>query len=290
MKYSFSHLISVLLVLMPLQNVASQVSVERSRVDVPIRHKGVRRVVNYDLTSSQVPADFDGVCVAFLTDLHYKSRLDSVGLKSVSGLLQFLKPDIVLFGGDYQESCESVGPLVEACTVWRAPLGMAGVMGNNDYERCTDIIRSTFEQSGVKILEGSNMSIRRGDSEIFIAGARNDFSSREKAPSSTIQLPDTAFVILLTHTPDYAEDVDISNADVVLAGHTHGGQVTLFGLFAPVNPSHYGRKFLRGLCYNGTGVPVIVSRGLGTSRKKIRLFAPSEIVLLTLHWRSEETL
>lgn len=257
--------------------------ISKSKIHIDSRHRGIRRVVGYDVYSKDVPREFEGVSIAFLSDIHYKSRLDSVGLTSIKNILLEIKPDIVLLGGDYQEGCEYVLPMVEACTAWKAPLGMAGVMGNNDYERCTEEIRSCFEAHGVRILEGENMAVTRGNSEIIIAGAKNTFKSRESEISPTHTLSDSSYVILLTHTPDYAEDVDISNTDLVLAGHTHGGQVTLFGAIAPVNPSHYGRRFLRGICKNSKGVPVIVSTGIGTSRRAIRMFAPAEIIVLTLH-------
>jgi predicted MPP superfamily phosphohydrolase len=84
------------------------------------------------------------------------------------------------------------------------------------------------------------------------------------------------------HTPDYAEQVPIPNSDLVLAGHTHGGQVTLFGLYAPVVPSAYGQRFRSGLRHTTAGIPVIITNGIGTSRKSVRLFAPSEVVLIRL--------
>ncbi len=75
----------------------------------------------------------------------------------------------------------------------------------------------------------------------------------------------------------------ITNSDLVLAGHTHGGQVTLFGLYAPIVPSHYGQRFLSGLKYNSDHIPLIITNGIGTSRKAIRFFAPSEVVIIVLH-------
>lgn len=262
---------------------SSSFQINKSKMHINCKHKGIRRVIGYDVYSKDVPREFEGVTIAFLSDIHYKSRLDSIGLRSIKNILIELKPDVVLLGGDYQEGCEYVLPMVEACTAWKAPLGMAGVMGNNDYERCTEEIRSCFESHGVRILEGGNMAIRRGDSEIIVSGAKNTFKARESEISPTLSLSDSSYVILLTHTPDYAEDVDIKNTDIVLAGHTHGGQVTLFGAIAPINPSHYGRRFLRGICKTSTGIPVLVSTGIGTSRKAIRMFAPAEIIIITLH-------
>ena len=95
------------------------------------------------------------------------------------------------------------------------------------------------------------------------------------------------FVILLTHTPDYIEESEASIADLALAGHTHGGQVTLFGLYAPVTASKYGMRYRTGLKHNRQGIPIIISNGLGTSRHPIRMFAPTDIVIVTLHHTRE---
>ncbi len=91
------------------------------------------------------------------------------------------------------------------------------------------------------------------------------------------------FVIPPTHTPYYAEDVPVTNSDLILAGHTHGGQVTLLRLSPPIVPSHYGQRFLSGLKYNSKNIPMIVTNGIGTSQKAIRMFAPAEVVMIVLH-------
>jgi predicted MPP superfamily phosphohydrolase len=71
--------------------------------------------------------------------------------------------------------------------------------------------------------------------------------------------------------------------DLALAGHTHGGQVTIFGLYAPFTASRYGMRFRSGLKYNSNGLPIIVSNGLGTSRYPVRMFAPTDVVVVTLY-------
>lgn len=106
---------------------------------------------------------------------------------------------------------------------------------------------------------------------------------KQNGVSPTVSLKPEDFVIMLTHTPDYVEDVDISNTDLALAGHTHGGQVSLFKRWTPARFSKYGNRFLTGMKKNSQGIPVIITNGLGTSRKDIRLFTPSEVVLIVLH-------
>ena len=104
--------------------------------------------------------------------------------------------------------------------------------------------------------------------------------------SPTLALSPKDFVILLVHTPDYIEDVSVANTDLALAGHTHGGQVRVFGV-APVLNSHYGNRFLTGLAYNTAKIPLIITNGIGTSQLPIRIGAPAEVVMITLHRLAE---
>jgi predicted MPP superfamily phosphohydrolase len=116
---------------------------------------------------------------------------------------------------------------------------------------------------------------------LFIAGVRDSFSCDAVMLQRVDAIADDAFVILLAHTPDYAERSSVE-VDVVLSGHTHGGQVSLFGLYTPVRNSVYGDRFLKGRNATSKGTTVITTNGVGTSRKKVRFCVPSEVVLLTL--------
>lgn len=262
---------------------AQELEIERSRMHLDCRHRGIGRCRHYSLTSSQIPPEFDGFRIAFVADTHYPSRFDSTTLTSLGAMLLELRPDLLLLGGDYQEGCQYVEPLFDTMMLCSPPHGALAVLGNNDYERCTDTILTSMAAHGIKMIEGQVDTIRIGKAHIFVAGVRNHFTNPESEVSPTIALSDSDFVILMTHTPDYVEDQDISHTDIALAGHTHGGQVTLFGLYAPVVPSHYGQKFVRGLKYNSAEVPVVITNGIGTSRRNIRFCARSEIIEITLH-------
>ena len=94
--------------------------------------------------------------------------------------------------------------------------------------------------------------------------------------------------ITAMHEPQILEMYEPDSwGDMVVAGHTHGGQVTLFGLYAPVTASKYGMRYRTGLRHNRQGIPIIISNGLGTSRHPIRMFAPTDIVIVTLHHTRE---
>ena len=252
-----------------------------------LRYAGVNRVRSYDIGSPDVPEAFDGYRIAFASDFHLESKFKERQLRGTVKALQALAPDVVMLGGDYQEGCEYVAPLFEALAEATPPDGIYAVLGNNDYERCTELIRSAMQEHGIHLLEQAVDTIYKEEQYILVWGA-NPYAGRyptarakRHAPSSeTIGQRD--FTILLTHTPDYVEDADISAADLALAGHTHGGQVTLFGLYAPITASKYGMRYRTGLKHNRHGIPIIISNGLGTSRRNIRFCAPTDIVVVTL--------
>lgn len=252
-----------------------------------IRYAGVSRVRSYDIGSPDVPEAFDGYRIAFASDFHLESKFKQRQLYGTVKALQALAPDVVMLGGDYQEGCEYVAPLFEALAEATPPDGIYAVLGNNDYERCTELIRSAMQEHGIHLLEQAVDTIYKGEQYILVWGA-NPYAGRyptarakRHAPSSeTIGQRD--FTILLTHTPDYVKEADISAADLALAGHTHGGQVTLFGLYAPITASKYGMRYRSGLKRGPQGTPIIISNGLGTSRRPVRLFAPTDIVIVTL--------
>ena len=257
-----------------------------STVTLSSAYTGIDRVVNYDFTHRDVPEAFEGFRIAFISDLHYKSLFKEQGLNSLVNLLIAQKADVLLMGGDYQEGCEYVEPLFAALSRVKTPMGTYGVMGNNDYERCHDDIVRTMEYYGMRVLEHKVDTLRRDGQQILIAGVRNPFDLARNGVSPSLALSPKDFVILLVHTPDYIEDVSIANTDLALAGHTHGGQVRIFGV-APILPSHYGNRFVTGLAYNSAKIPLIVTNGIGTSQMPIRIGAPAEIVMITLHRLTE---
>ena len=248
-----------------------------------LRYTGVSRVRDYSVSSPDLPEAFNGYRIAFASDFHLKSKFKERQLHGTVKALQDVAPDILLLGGDYQEGCEYVEPLLAELSRVTPPDGIYSVLGNNDYERCTDLIRFEMQRRGINLLEDATTTIQRGNDSIVLWGANAYAGDYPTAPKSnaTSNNPED-FIILLTHTPDYVEDADNSGVDLALAGHTHGGQVTLFGLYAPVTSSKYGRRFRTGLRYNSQKIPVIISGGLGTSRYPIRFCAPTDIIVVTL--------
>lgn len=245
---------------------------------------GVGRVKQYDFYSYDVPPAFDGFRIAFASDFHYGSRFKRKELASAVRALRSMHADVLLLGGDYLgRRGEDPDTLFSALAGVYTPYGTFAVMGNHDYGACYSEVAEAMRKARVRLMEHSSYKLLKEDQHIILSGVRNPFDLQKNGHSPSQHFTADDFVLLLTHTPDYAEDANVSNANLVLAGHTHGGQVSLFKRYTPVRHSRYGNRFLTGWKENSMGTPVIVTNGLGTSRMDVRLFTPSEVVLVVLH-------
>ena len=251
------------------------------------KYRGVGRIKQYDFYSYDVPSAFDGFRIGFASDFHYESRFTRKRLDNAIRALQSLNADVLLLGGDYgSPKGRDMDTLFTALGKVLTPYGIYGVMGNHDYSYCYTKVAEAMKKNNVHLMEHKSYKLMKDGQHIIISGVRNPFDLKKNGDSPSQHFPADDFILLLTHTPDYAEDTDVSNANLVLAGHTHGGQVTVFGLFkkySPVKHSIYGNRFLTGRKENSAGVPIIITNGLGTSRMNVRLFTPSEVVLVVLH-------
>ena len=248
------------------------------------KYHGIGRIKKYTIYSEQLPDSFDGFGIAFASDFHYESRFNRKRLPGLLKALQATEADVLLLGGDYRgRNGGNLTELFDLLHTFRPPYGTYGVMGNHENNANYEIVKEEMKRTGIHLLEHEVDTLWKENEYILLCGIRNPFDLKQNGVSPTLNLHPDDYVIMLVHTPDYAEDTDISNTDLVLAGHTHGGQVSFFKRYTPAHFSKYGTRFMTGLKHNSAGIPVIITNGIGTSRKDIRLFTPSEIVLITLH-------
>lgn len=249
------------------------------------KYKGIGRLKTYDFYSGDLPQEFDGFRVAFATDFHYESRFSKKRLPGLVKALKAADADVLLLGGDYRgRNGGDMDELFQAIRKVDFSMGIYAVMGNHEIGESDRMVRTAFDTYGVNLLEHRLDTLKKGNGRIILCGIRNPFNLQENGISPTLQLKPEDFVLLMTHTPDYVEDVDVANTDLAFAGHTHGGQVSLFKHWTPAKHfSKYGNRFLTGMKRNSHGIPIIISNGIGTSRKDVRLFTPSEVVVVVLH-------
>lgn len=242
---------------------------------------GVGRVKRYTFAEESVPKELDEYKIAFISDLHYPSLFNNKRLGKLVHRLQKESPDILLLGGDYVTDSDSIDVLFKSLSAVKTPLGTYAVLGNHD-KRNEALIRHTMDKYSICLLDGwARYMLFDAGGELSIAGVYDSFVEDSLFAQYMERVAHSEFVILLTHNPDFVERNSIT-ADLAFAGHTHGGQVSLFGLYTPVKNTRYGRRFLRGRNRTTNGVTMITTNGVGTSRRKVRFCVPSEIVVVTL--------
>lgn len=228
--------------------------------------------------SDQIPPNFDGKKIVFLCDIHASSFYSQERLDNLVSQVNAMNPDLVLLGGDYVSGEDTyVNSTIDSLSDLQAPLGVYAVLGNTDPQD------SSWEalKNSTTITDIGNLGdwVGNSDGRIRIGGVGSE--NDRQAPEVAIGDATAGdFVIMLKHEPDYFKEVDKSMVDLVLSGHTHGGQVTFFGIWAPILPSN-GKKYITGV-FNEDNSTLIVSNGIGTAGLPIRFFARPQIIVINL--------
>ena len=238
-------------------------------------------VTPYTISSPDLPPEFDGVRMAFLTDIHRGPYFSQERLDALVEEVNSLGPDLIVLGGDYVYSNERLVPAIfNSLGRLDAPLGVYGVLGNHDHYNGAERARRGMAAAGIAQLDNQATWIGRGDARIRLGGVGDlDEDVADVAPTLEGTGPGD-FVLLVSHQPDIVPSLPEGAVDLVLAGHTHGGQVTVLG-WAPILPSDYGQRYRTGLVEGGPA-PVIVSNGIGTIILPLRLWAPAQLVVVEL--------
>lgn len=231
------------------------------------------------IESDQIPAQFDGKKIVFISDIHAGKYFDQGRVDSLVAQVNTLDPDLILLGGDYVDGeSEYIQPTFKSLSKLKAPLGVYAVLGNKDPQYYT---LDAIPQYGLTYIGNKGTWIEEDGSRIRLGGV-GDYNNGAQLPGYTTSVVSSQdFVILLTHNPDYFPLVDKSKIDLVLSGHTHGGQVTFFGFWAPTTHSDYGNKYRTGVIKEN-GSTLIVSNGVGTTILPVRFFARPQIIVLNL--------
>lgn len=243
-------------------------------------HNGVDRVRPINLYPDNLPASLDGYKIAFVSDIHYGNNFSHSRLDALFAAINAEKPDCIILGGDFTLGKKEMADFADAVRSLKASEGVYAVLGNHDFFNGRKEIITDLRKAGVVVLDETLVTLPKG---ITVAGI-NDFRDiYPDLPHLREILEPSPFTVLACHDPDFAEETNVSAFDVILSGHTHGGQITLFG-FAPYIPSAYGQKYRTGTVEKD-GSKVIISNGAGFGGTvlRFRLFAPSDFLLLTLH-------
>lgn len=217
-------------------------------------------------------AGLAGLKIAFVSDIHLGPLMPPALVARLVRRVNRAGADIIILGGDYVFlKRKYIEPCFRELAALQAPLGVWGVLGNHDHWADAEASRQAMEAAGISLLDDTARRIDWRAGSFWLTGP---------APTPG-QGAEGGFTIMAAHDPQISQWADMSRVNLTLCGHTHGGQITLFGLWSPLVPALLGQKYRAGMVREAGGL-LLVSRGAGFSGLPLRLFCRAEINLLTL--------
>jgi len=247
-------------------------------------------VVAQSLAFGNLPAEFDGLTIALLTDIHLGATTRTSFLPMLIDEVNAAHPDLIVIAGDIVDGTVSaLGPEVSQLSRLKAPYGVVVTTGNHEFVWGARSWLDFYSSIGLRVLDNDGIVLRRGSAGIQILGINDKRGTGNMAADLQLAYDRTntsgadpgAFQILVAHQPlQVHTDNNLPGKlgiDLQLSGHTHGGQLWPFGYLAVLTqPMLSGTKVIGG-------VTVVTSPGAGTWGAPVRVGANPEIPLITLH-------
>lgn len=237
----------------------------------------------------RLPEAFRGMRLVQISDFHFAEYTEGFFLREVVDSVNRLKPDMVVLTGDFitylpmgrayarrhMPECASILSAI------RCPLRYA-TLGNHDMYVGGRYVTAPLEEFGIPVLVNTAIPLERGGQRLWLAGLGSacvhDADPARAIPRSVVS--DREAVIVLAHEPDTLPQVARYGPDLMLSGHTHGGQIR-FPFVPPIHLPEYGRDYVEGWFRYGP-TQLYVNRGIGTVGVPFRLNCPPEITVFHL--------
>jgi uncharacterized protein len=243
------------------------------------------RVREVDVPMPKLPPELDGLRILQLSDIHRGPFLSDRDLARVVDAAVETKPNLAVITGDL---ISSRGDPLDGCIRQlarvKADAGVFGCMGNHErYADASHYAETAGARVGIRFLRGQSQQLRFGSATLNLAGVDHQPNSEKRhylRGAERLIVPG-AVNVLLSHNPDVFPVAARQGYNFVLAGHTHGGQVTVEILHESVNPARFFTPYVYGLYHRGDA-SAYVTRGIGTIGLPTRIGAPPEISVLRL--------
>lgn len=231
---------------------------------------------------ANLPDSLNGFRIVQLSDLHHSRVVSRKYIRYCVNLANQLKPDLFLLTGDYvTNNARFAQPVAEELSRLHAPYGVVAVLGNHDYWANGILVRRALTDAGIRVLKNENFFLPVNGDGLWILGADDLWAGEFNLDKTVFNTPANASRILMMHNPDSFPEAAQHGIDLVLAGHTHGGQVSLPFVGPLFVPSKYGARYASGLFRKGK-TRMYVNKGLGLMSLPVRFRVRPEITQFTL--------
>ncbi len=249
--------------------------------------------VHLDLYAPRLPEAFDGYTVIQVSDLHMRQMGRRERL--LERLAHTLPPaDLVAVTGDLIHTAAGTEPFLQLAQAFPSRDGAYAIFGNSEHKNGVRpyAFSRTLAEHGITPLLNRHVLLERGAAQIALAGVDDPVNDKDRLDEALAGVPEGIFTLLLMHSPDGIAEAVVRGVDVVLAGHTHGGQVRLPFFGAPYTHSLLGRRmsdgyYSRGRLRRAIGIrpgrtQLYVTRGIGVSGLSLRFLTRPELTVITL--------
>lgn len=240
-------------------------------------------VTKHEVFVEDLPASFDGYRIAFLTDTHVAGFVRRSFYRECVRQAMLFNPDLVLLGGDFVTFHRHIPLMAEVLLEspgLAATDGVHAILGNHDYWAGGDEVRTTMEAHGVNFVINRNVRIARGNEEIALLGIDEAYRGKPDVHAAFEGIPHDTPRLAVTHHPDLVTELADRRIDLLVCGHTHGGQIRFPFFGAVVVPSKFEARYAMGFHRVGR-VLMYVSRGIGAI-PPLRILCRPEVATFTL--------
>lgn len=242
-------------------------------------------VERVSITLPRLPKEFDGFRVVQLSDIHHSPLTGLEHIERAFKIANDLQPDIIALTGDYVSHEEKyVPPVAEAMGKLRARHGVYAVMGNHDHWTDGSLVSDMMKNEGIRVLNNEGFRFEYNGASIWLAGVDDLLVGLTDVPAALKGSQQDEFKLLLAHNPAIIRTAQPAGVDLMLSGHTHGGQIRLREANESSLFPRRRRRLSSGLHKRGN-TQIYITRGIGTVVLPVRYGCPPEVSVIEL--RSE---
>ncbi len=239
-------------------------------------------VVTRDVKVAGLPAELDGLRIAHLSDLHIGTLTPRAWGLRWARAANAAKPDLTVVTGDLVTSGNAHDDAIaDVLAALQAPLGVFTSMGDHDYFGDEEHLVAALRAKGVSILRNEGVAIEKGGARLWLAAIDDTWTRRDDLALALALRPEGLATVLLAHDPDRFDQAADAGVELVLSGHTHGGQVAMPFMARALNFAKLRYKYTLGFYERGRS-RLYVHPGLGTTGPPFRLGAAPEVTVLVL--------